>query len=154
AIPGMEGLVKFAQTVLRFSLTYVDESILARNFLYDQESVWQSAKTGLVLYAQSWKEILKTAVFLGILAVVSYAILVVIMLIPFLAFAKAYPALKLVFMFAAFIFAAVIKLALFDPFALTNMILVYLETTRGMTPDTGWENKLEGLSKKFQELKQ
>src|SRR4030095_5288394 len=71
-IPGMEGLMKVAQIVLRFSLTYVDEAIMARNFMRPEETVWQSAERGLVLYAQSWKEILKTALLLGLAALSSY----------------------------------------------------------------------------------
>lgn len=154
AIPGVGGLVKFAQLILRFSLTYVDEAVLARNFVYEQETVWQSAKTGLVLYAQSWKEILKTAVMLGVLALTSYAVFAIALLIPALGLAKAYPTLKAVWIIGALIFAGVIKLALFDPFALTNMILVYLEATRGQTPDPAWEEKLEAVSKKFRQIKE
>lgn len=153
-IPGMEGLVKFAQVVLRFSLTYVDEAVLARNFLRDGEPVWESAKTGLVLYAQCWKEILKTAFLLGFMSIASYGILLILFLIPAFAFGKGHSNFLIVWIIAAFVFAAVVKLAFFDPFALTNMILLYVKETEGKVPDPGWEQKLESVSGKFKEIKQ
>ncbi|MBL7684453.1 MAG: hypothetical protein JNK65_00245 [Deltaproteobacteria bacterium] len=153
-IPGMEGMMSFARTVLRFSLTYMDESILARNFIKPQESVWESAKNGVILYAQSWKEILKTALMLGVLSILSYAILLALYFIPAYALIKAYPALQWVWILSAFTFAWITKLALLDPFCLTNMVIVYLKETEGKIPDRTWEGKLEAASGKFRELKQ
>src|SRR5690625_7246099 len=62
------------------SLNYIDESIVGYIFLrkaegYD-ESAWMSASDGAVLYAQSWKGILKTAtgsvVFIYVFNIVSF----------------------------------------------------------------------------------
>ena len=153
-IPGLQGLVRLAQTVLRFSLTYIDEAVLARNFMKEEETVWQSAETGLVLYAQSWQQILKTAVFVGIAALLSYGVLLVLYLIPCLGLAGLYPKLKLLFILFAFVFAAVTKLALFDPWALTSMILVYLQTTKDMVPDKALEEKIASVSKKFRSIQE
>ncbi len=153
-VPGLQSIVGLAKGILRFSLTYIDEAVMARNFMKEEETVWQSAKTGLVLYAQSWKEILKTAIFLGIAAILSYGIFLVLYLIPFLGLAGLYPKFKILFVVFAFIFAAVTKLALFDPWALTSMILVYLETTKDMVPDRGWEDKIAQVSKKFRQIQE
>jgi hypothetical protein len=153
-IPGMQSIVSLAKIILRFSLTYIDEAVMARNFMKEEETVWQSANTGLVLYAQSWKQILKTAFFLGIAAIVSYGVLLVLYLIPFLGLAGLYPKLKILFVLFAFIFAFVTKLALFDPWALTSMILVYIETTKDMVPDRGWEDKIAAVSKKFRQIQE
>jgi len=153
-VPGLQSIVSFAKIILRFSLTYIDESVMARNFMKENETVWQSAQTGLVLYAQSWKQILKTAVFLGIAAIMSYGVLLLLYLIPFMSIAALYPKMRFLFIAFAFIFAAVTKLALFDPWALTSMILVYLETTKDMIPDKGWEDKIAMCSKKFREIQE
>jgi len=153
-IPGMEGLVKLAQIVLRFSLTYVDEAVMARNFLKPEETVWQSAERGLVLYAQSWKEILKTALVLGLASLSSYIILIVAFLIPALGLGKAYPAHKFLFVVSAFVLGAAVKLAFFDPWAMTSMVVTYLKETQNKAPDRGWEEKLEAVSGKFKEIKQ
>lgn len=151
-VPGLSSLVGFAKIVVRFSLTYVDESVMARNFMKEEETVWQSAKSGVVLYAQSWQEVLKTALGLGLAAITSYGILAILFLIPFMGMSAAYPKLKFVFILFALIFAGVVKLALFDPWALTTMILVYINETKDKVPDRGWEEKLSGVSKKFREL--
>ncbi len=152
-IPGVGGLVKLANLVLRFSLTYVDEAILARNFVNEKETVWQSAKTGLVLYAQIWRQVLATALMLGIFAMLSYTVLAFVFLIPFLGFAQAIPGSTPFFVIGALVFAAVIKLALFDPWTLANMMLVYLNETKNLAVDPVWEEKLETFSKKFKEIK-
>lgn len=153
-VPGLQSMVSLAKTILRFSLTYIDEAVMARNFMKEEETVWQSAQTGLVLYAQSWKQILKTAVFLGIAAIFSFGILLVLYMIPCLGLAGLYPKLKILFILFAFVFAAVTKLALFDPWALTSMILVYLQTTKDMVPDKAWEEKIASVSKQFRRIQE
>jgi hypothetical protein len=90
----------------------MDESILARNFITTNETVWQSAKTGVVLYAQSWKEILKTAIVLGFVAISCYAVLLIIFLVPAFGISgKTHPTLQVIAIIGAFVFAGVIKLA-------------------------------------------
>ncbi len=154
AIPGMQGLMSFANLILNFSLTYIDEAIMARNFCMKNENVWESSKNGLILYAQSWKELVQAAILLSFASILSYGILFVIFLIPLWSLALAYPSFKLLFVIAAFLLAGAAKLALFDPWALTNMILVYLTVTEGKTPDSSWENKLESVSGKFKKIQQ
>lgn len=153
-VPGVGAVVGLAKMILRFSLTYIDESVMARNFMKEEETVWQSAKTGLVLYAQGWKEILKTAIFLGLAAMISYGFFLIVYLVPLLGLAGLYPQFKVLFIAFAFILAAVTKLALFDPWALTSMILVYLETTKDMVPDRAWEDKIATVSKKFRQIQE
>lgn len=153
-IPGMQGLVKLANTVLRFSLTYVDEAILARNFVMEKESIWESSRIGLILYAQIWRQVLGTAVFLGLTAIVSYGFLAFLFVVPALGMAQAFPGAKFVFVMGALIFAGVVKLALFDPWTLSNMILTYLNETKNLVPNKEWETKLEALSGKFKQIQQ
>ena len=40
------------------------------------------------------------------------------------------------------------------PWAMTSMILAYLDATKEMTPDRGWEEKIASLSKKFREIQE
>ncbi|MDO8518845.1 MAG: hypothetical protein Q7T11_01625 [Deltaproteobacteria bacterium] len=153
AIPGVKGLISLFNVILRFSLTYVDESILARNFLKPNETVWESARTGLVLYAQSWREILVTSIFLAVGAVVFLPVVFVLLLGPALGLAEVYPSLKIGFIAGAAFFTFTIKTAFFDPWTLTAMILTYLKATEGKQADPQWEAKLESVSKKFKKLK-
>jgi len=48
-IPGMDGLTKIVNTVINFSLTYVDETILSYNLSRKDENIWESAKRGVIL---------------------------------------------------------------------------------------------------------
>lgn len=153
-VPGLQGLIRFANLILHFGLTYIDEAIMARNFCMKNENAWESSKQGLILYAQSWKEILQAAILLSFAAILSYGILFVIFLIPLWSLALAYPSFKILLVIAAFLLAGAVKLALFDPWALTNMILVYLTVTEGKTPDPSWESKLESVSSKFKKIQQ
>lgn len=153
AIPGVRGLISLLNGVLRFSLTYVDESILARNFLKKEETIWESARTGVVLYAQSWREILVTSLFLALGAIVLLPVIFILFLGPALGLAALYPTLKIGFIIGAVFFSFVIKTAFFDPWTLTAMILTYLKATEGKTADPAWEAKLESISKKFKKLK-
>ena len=74
----------------------------------EKESIWESAKVGLVLYAQIWREILGTAVILGLASIVSYAVLAVIFVIPFLGFAQTLHTSKPIFVVIALVLAWVI----------------------------------------------
>lgn len=153
AVPGMEGMAKVAGTILFFSLTYIDEAILARNFQTSEETPWQSARSGLILYAQSWREILGTAVVLGLVALVSLPVFSVILILPALGLGHSFPSMSVVFIAAAVFFSFALKMTLVDPWALTCMIVTYLKSTEGKQPDPAWENKLEMVSKKFCEIK-
>jgi len=156
SIPGLSSLVQFANLVLKFSLTYVDEAILARNFVTEKESVWESAKTGLVLYAQIWRQILGTAMILGFIAILLYIVLTAALLVPFLGLAHILnlPQANLAGIAGAVVFAAVLKFAIFDPWTLANMIVVYLKETQGKVPDASWESKLAAVSKKFRKIQE
>lgn len=154
-IPGMRGLVKLAGLILSLSLTYVDEAILARNFLNEKESAWESAQKGLVLYAQIWREVLGTAVLLGLFSAASLPVFFILLIGPALGLAAAvgHAVPAGLFIAAAVIFSFVLKFALVDPWTLTNMIVTYLKETEGKVPDPEWEGKLETLSKKFCDIK-
>ncbi|MDO8494543.1 MAG: hypothetical protein Q7S68_04325, partial [Deltaproteobacteria bacterium] len=122
AIPGGSGVIKLANIILYFSLTYVDEAILARNFVNKNETVWTSAKAGVVLYAESWREILATAVALGIVSLIAYPLLFALFMIPAMGFVAFSPFLQIpAILFAVFLTMA-FKAALLEPWCLTVML--------------------------------
>ncbi|OGQ05785.1 MAG: hypothetical protein A2W61_00085 [Deltaproteobacteria bacterium RIFCSPLOWO2_01_44_7] len=153
-IPGVRGLMQFINLILYFSLTYVDEAIMARNFLNPQESAWQSSKIGLMLYAQIWKNILWSSVFLAFIALTIYAGLAIVFLVPALGLAVAFPSMDLVFIIGALVCAFVVKFALFDPWTMSMMVVMYLKEIEGKAPNKEWEEKLEKLSGKFKQIKE
>ncbi|TIT23371.1 MAG: hypothetical protein E5W86_17285, partial [Mesorhizobium sp.] len=66
-IPGLNGLVSFINTVIRMSLTYVDEIILGYNIRINSTSPFETARQGVVLYAQNGKTMVKNAVWLAVI---------------------------------------------------------------------------------------
>lgn len=154
ALPGTQGLVKLANGILYFSLTYVDEAILARNFAQKNETIWQSGKTGVVLYAQAWKQILTTAIVSGLGSFLFLPIALVLLLIPAFGIGHMWPEAKVIAIAAAIIFSFILKAALLDPWTLTAMILTYLKSTEGMAVNPDWERKIEAVSSKFKKLQE
>ncbi len=115
--------------------------------------MWKSAETGLILYAQAWKEILKTAFIVGLVSILVFPILFVVLLVPALAIGHAFPLLQVGAILAAILFSFVLKTAFLDPWTLSSMILTYLKATEGLTPNPEWTQKLEMVSSKFKKLK-
>ena len=157
-IPGLEGVAKIAQRVVDFSLTYIDESILAYTFKTQNENVYDAAKTGIVLYCQAWKGLLKNAVVLTVLSYVFVVVCTAVFLIPFGVIALMLPETWGFAKFGLFVLALFmgfsLKWILFDPIACTATILTFLAETENMSPDPEWEAKIEAVSGKFSELKQ
>ncbi|TIX07824.1 MAG: hypothetical protein E5V41_34030, partial [Mesorhizobium sp.] len=59
--------VSFINTVIRLSLTYVDEIILGYNIRINSNSPFETARQGVVLYAQNGKHMVKNAVWLAVI---------------------------------------------------------------------------------------
>ena len=154
-IPGIEGLVSIAERVINFSLTYVDETILSYNLARGDENIWDSAKRGIVLYAQNWKPILVTAVGCTVADFVAFIALFLILLVPFGFFSMMThnEMLKFFFLAAAFALAYGIRLAVFKPFFQIATIITFSRAIVGQVPNAQWERTIEQASDKFKELK-
>jgi hypothetical protein len=154
-IPGLDALAKIATAILNFAVTYVDESILSYNLSRAGEGIWESAKRGVILYAQNWKPILTTAFWIAVVNVVGLAVLVLVTLIPFglLAMMTSNGTLKFFWLVMAITIAYGLKLSIVNPFCLVAMIKTYNEAVRGQEPDARWEEHLQTVSSKFRELR-
>lgn len=154
-IPGLDGLVRFVNTVIRMSLTYVDEIILGYNIRIGSTSPWQSARQGVVLYAQNGKTMVKNAIGLSLAVwVVSLAIFL-FMLAPAAAILYFMPGELAGWAFVlAIVFAWAFKAALIEPFAVASLMQVYFRAIEGQVPNPDWDRKLEEASSKFRELKE
>jgi hypothetical protein len=155
-IPGLDALVKLVNTVIRFAVTYVDEAILSYSLSRPEEEVFESCKQGVVLYAQNWKPILKTAVGLAFVNLVAFIVLFAVLIIPFgpLAMVATSGGWKFFWFAMAAILAYCLKLALMNPFSLVAMIITYNRAVAGQVPNPQWEANLESVSSKFRELKE
>lgn len=153
-IPGVEGLVKFANSIVNLSLTYVDEVILGYNMRTGSDNPWASSRTALVLYAQNYKIMLKNAFFLAMMVWALTLVVFLIVLAPVGALVALFPgSAGVLTLLVAIVLAYGIKQAIIEPFAMTALMQVYFETIEGQEPNPEWEAKLEQASDKFRELK-
>jgi hypothetical protein len=153
-IPGLEGLIRIVQRVLALSLTYVDEIILAYNLRTGSTNPWASSQDALILYAQSYKAMLKNALFLMLIQYgLAFAIFLVIVG-PVAALAtQLSQGLATWSVLIAIVFAWSFKAALLEPFAIAALMQTFFKITEGQQPDPAWDEKLTGLSGRFRELK-
>ena len=66
-VPGLDTMVNLINAIMRMSLTYVDEIILAYLLRTRSLNPWEAAQDGLVLYAQNYRHLLKNAAWLTML---------------------------------------------------------------------------------------
>ena len=152
-IPGLDGLVRFANTVIRLSLTYVDEIILGYNIRTNSDNAWASARRGLVLYAQNGPRMVKNAVWLSVFLWVLSIIVFLLSLAPAAAILYVFPGEIAGYSFIiALVFAWAFKAAVLEPFAITALMIVYFDTIRGQVPNPDWDARLMEASDKFRVL--
>lgn len=156
-IPGTEWVARLAQRVVHFSLTYIDESVIAYTFQTGNENVYAAAKRGIIVYCQSWKSLLRNAVALTMLGYALTVACTVVFLIPLGVAALLLPATWSVAKFLLFLLALLmgfsVKWIVFDPIACTSTILTFLHEAETLAPDPAWEARIEAVSDKFCELK-
>jgi len=154
-IPGFDGPIRFVNSVLRLSMTYVDELMLAHIIRTRTTTPWETAKDGLVLYAQNYWAFARNAIFLTIFMYAIAAGIFVVVLTPALAVAALLPGTAGTAwgVLMALLVAWAFKTALLEPFAIACLIQVYFKTIEGQTPDPAWEDRLTHVSDKFRRLK-
>lgn len=152
-VPALQSLIRLAESIVRLSLTYVDEIILAYLIRTRTTNPWETAKDGLILYAQNYQHFLKNAVWLSIFLWLSTAAIFVVLIAPAAALLAILPGRLFAWGFAfAFIFAWGLKAALLEPVAIASLMQVYFQTIEGQKPDPEWEARLDSVSKRFREL--
>ncbi|GAB2187764.1 hypothetical protein [Roseibium sp. LAB1] len=154
-IPGARQLISIVEAFLRIAVGFIDEVILAYTIRTNSDNVWASSRSGLVLYAQNYKPMLKNAAWLTLIVYGLSFLVFLVVLAPATLVAYLVPgswsAGGIVF---ALLFAWSVKSALLEPFAVTCIMEVYFRTIEGQQPDPAWEAKLEQLSAKFSSLKE
>lgn len=152
-IPGLENLMRLVNSVIRMSLNYVDEIILAHALRTKSDNMWASAREALVLYGQNYKSFIKNAVWLSLMMWLLTFLIFIILLAPTFAIIALVPGDLGFWAFVlAFILAWSFKAAIIEPIAMYSLMQVYFEKTEGQVPDPEWEARLEKASDKFREL--
>lgn len=152
-IPALQTAINLFNSVLRMSLTFVDEVILAYMIRERTTNPWETAKDGLVLYAQNYGQMLKNAAWLTLFAW-GLTILIFVMLLGPVAAMLAFAPSTLggwSFVFA-FIFAWALKAAVLEPIAIAALMQAYFKIIEGQKPDAEWDARLTTLSHRFRDL--
>ena len=155
-LPGIENLARVGTSIINRSLTYVDEGIFSYNIMHKEKNLWQAAKEGVILYAQSWKPLLKSAVTLWFVDKLFLLAAFILWMIPCgsIAAASAADNTKIIAFLVAGVLAFLTEKALFEPVSMSTMIVTYQKSIAGQEPNPEWEAKLESVSDKFRELKE
>lgn len=153
-IPGLGGLVSFINTVIRLSLTYVDEIILGYNIRANSASPFETARQGVVLYAQNGNTMVRNAIWLAVIMWGVSFVIFLLMLAPAGAILWFMPGQLGGWAFVlAIVFAWAFKAAFIEPFAIACLMQVYFRTIEGQVPDPDWDRRLAEASSKFRKLK-
>jgi hypothetical protein len=154
-LPGLNGLVAFINTIIRLSLTYVDEIILGYNIKLNSSNPWETSRQGLVLYAQNGRTMVKNAIWLSIMLYAVAILIFFVMLAPMATLFYILPGEIAGWSFiAAIVFAWAFKAAFLEPFAIAALMDVYFRVIEGQMPNADWDRKLSEASGKFRELKE
>jgi hypothetical protein len=154
-IPGLSGLVQFINSIIRMSLTFVDEIILGYAIKTNSDNPWASARTGIILYAQNGKVMVKNAIWLTIFMWIISIVVFALFLAPAGAILYYFPGQAGGWGFVvAIVFAWAFKAALLEPFAIAALMDVYFRVIEGQQPNAEWEQRLTESSGKFRELGQ
>lgn len=163
-IPGIKNIIGIINAIMSVGLNYIDEAVVSyvilRRSEKREENVWKSACDGVVLYAQSWKGILKTAIGAVIFIYIFSIAIFLIFALPLMGLSKLLtvnnPEMGLFFGFIALIGAYVLTLALkralIDPLVTISMVNSYQKSIDGVEPSMDLHQKLLGVSSKFKNL--
>lgn len=154
-VPGLGGLVSLLNAVVRLSVTYVDELVLGYNIRQHSASPFETARQGVVLYAQNGMAMVKNAVWLALIQWGLVVAIFVVMLAPAGSLVYLMPGQSSGWVFVLALFLAwAVKAAVIEPFAIACLMQVYFARIEGQLPDPEWDRKLSQASEQFRKLKE
>lgn len=165
-IPGSQYIFGILNAIMSVALNYIDEAIMSYIFLQkkekDEQSVWRSATDGVILYAQSWKGMIKGAVGSVIFIYAFNIIVFLITVFPLMFIGKMIEAgsniegigllFGLLALIGAYVITTVLKRAIIDPVITIIMIRSYQMSIRGLTPNPDMQRNLLNVSSRFKRL--
>lgn len=151
-IPILSSLIGFAKIFIGIALGYVDECCLGYTFHKEEEGAFKGACDGVVIYFQSWKILMKTALITTLQVI---GISVVIWLGCMIFVGSLFAALgwnMLLAFFVAVFTTSILKSAFVDSYMMIKMMVSYMEVAPSAEISLNLYEKLSGLSRKFKEL--
>lgn len=151
---GASNVARIGASIINRSLSYIDEAILSYAIARESDNVWQSGRHGVILYAQAYKPILGAAVKIWLLGRVIFVAVLVIVALPAVPLAMAIDGVgfQVAVAIGALLLASLIVRAVFEPFAAIYTLVTYHRAIEGLAVNAVWDQRLQSVSKKFQEL--
>jgi hypothetical protein len=151
---GATSIAKWIAKIVNQSLTYVDEAILSYAICRDEKNIWNSARHGIILYAQSYKPVLMTAVKVWIFGKVFFVASVVTIGVPGLLLMLVFDAIwfQLLALVATLLLASLFTRAVFEPFAMAYTLVTYHQAIEGVEVNKEWDERLQNISDEFKKL--
>lgn len=151
-VPGMQYITSAANMFIGISLNYIDECCLGYTFYMQDQGAFKSAADGVVIYAQSWKSILKGAALTALKVILLTAGLTVAFLVPIGIIGTMLKVNTFILLIIAFVLAMALKDALVDSYMMIAMMTVYMEAATTTEVQFDLYGKLCKMSKSFKEL--
>ncbi|MDR0930811.1 MAG: zinc ribbon domain-containing protein [Clostridiales bacterium] len=152
-IPGMNTITSIAKMFVGIALGYIDECCLGWVFYNkDKQGAFKSATDGVVIYAQNWKVLLKSAAKTTATVIALMAIIIVVSFLPLGILGRLLHISGFVMFIFAFIIAWAIKVAFIDSYMMIKMMVPYMEVAPSTTITFDLYDKLCKLSGKFRDL--
>lgn len=152
SIPGVSTIASLLNMFIGIFLGYIDECCLGWTFHNKEQSAFKSAADAVVIYAQSWKTLMKSAAFTMIKVIVGMILLTILAFVPT---ALLFSALEWN-MFIAFVLAVLLanafKSAFLDSFIMCEMMTSYMNVAAQTEITFDLYGKLCKLSRSFKEL--
>lgn len=151
-VPGMSSITGVVNVFLGIALGYIDECCLAYTFYKKDEGAMKSAADGVVIYADQWKPLLKSA-FMTLLKVSLLTVVgVLVIFFPLSALFSALHWHPVIALFLSIFLAMILKFSFVDSFIMVQMVTAYFKLAQNASPSYDLYGKLCGISKKFREL--
>lgn len=151
-IPGMEQAAGLMNFFVEISLGYVDECCLGWTFYHSEQGAFKSAADGVVIYAQNWKTILKSAATTMLKVVIGLLLMVLAIFIPIGLLFRLFHWNGLIAFILACLIAWVIKFAFVDSYIMCRMMAAYMEAAPNTVIQFDLYSKLCTVSSSFKEL--
>lgn len=152
-IPGLDGLAKIVNAIVRAATTYIDETLFSYRLARGDVNPWISAREGLVYYCQNAREVLKTALWVVVLDKVLTAVAWVVCLAPGFLISRAVPGNAGLFALGLGLLLALnLRAAFLKPLFLVMVMTKFHVCVRGQAIDETWDGRLASASDKFREI--
>jgi hypothetical protein len=151
---GATQVARWAAKIVERSLTYVDEAILSYAIARDEDNIWNSARHGIILYAQVYQPVLMAALKVWFLGKALYIGLLILFGIPGVIVMMLFEAIwfQIITIVGVLLLTSLILRAIFEPFAVAYTLITYHESIEGETINEEWDQRLQSISDEFKKL--